>query len=86
MKRTHQDCNRGGSSAALVTMEAVVLASKVMFLFVDASLSCLELFQSMLTKIMFAAAVLCSNDRVPCSVAAADVEADHTDTIALVVE
>ena len=74
------------AGAMLVTMEAVVLASCDKFFFVDVSLACLDFFQSMLTKIMFAAAVLCSNDRVPCSVAAADFEADHTDTIALVVE
>jgi hypothetical protein len=35
---------------------------------------------------MFAAAVLCSSDPVPCSVAADDVEADQTDNIALLVE
>ena len=69
-----------------VTMEDVVLASKNKFLFVHLELSCLDLFQSMLTKIMFAPAVLCSSGPVPCSVAAADVEADHTDTIALLVE
>ena len=40
----------------------------------------------MLMKIMFAAAVLCSSGPVPCSVAAADVEADHDDDIALLVE
>ena len=74
------------AGSILVIMEAVVLASKVKFLFVDASLSCLELFQSMLAKMMFTAAVLCSNNRVPCSVAAADVEPEHTDTIALLVE
>ena len=55
----------------LVTMEDVVLASKVKFLFVELGLACLDLFQSMLTKIMFAPAVLCSNDPVPGSVAAA---------------
>jgi hypothetical protein len=70
----------------LVTMERVVLASKVKFLFVDFAVLCLDLFQSMLTKIMFAAAVLCSSDPVPCSVAADDVEADQTDNIALLVE
>ena len=74
------------AGSMLVTMEVVVSASKVKFLFVDASFACLDLFQSMLMKIMFGPAVLCSNDRVPGSVAAADVEADHTDTIALLVE
>ena len=69
----------------LVTMESVVLASKVKFFFVDASLVCLVLFQSMLMKTMFAPAVLCSSDLVPCSVAVADVGSDHTDTIALLV-
>ena len=70
----------------LVTMEDVVLASKVKFLFVELGLACLDLFQSMLTKIMFAPAVLCSNDPVPCPVAAADAEADHADDIAVLVE
>ena len=70
----------------LVTMEDVVFASTVKFLFVDAGLMCLDLFQSMLTKIMFATAVLCSSGPVPCCVAADDVEADHTDNIALLVE
>ena len=70
----------------LVTMEDVVLASTVKFLFVDAGLVCLDLFQSMLMKIMFAPAVLCSNDPVPCSVVAADAEADHADDIAVLVE
>ena len=70
----------------LVTMEDVVLASTVKFLFVDAGLACLDLFQSMLMKIMFAPAVLCSSGPVPRSVAADDVEADHADDIALLVE
>ena len=70
----------------LVTMEDVVLASKVKFLFVELGLACLDLFQSMLMKIMFAPAVLCSNDPVPCPVAAADAEADHADDIAVLVE
>ena len=47
---------------------------------------CFDLFQSMLMKIMFALAVLCSNDPVPCSVVAADAEADHADDIAVLVE
>ena len=70
----------------LVTMEDVVLASKVKFFFVDAGLACLDLFQSMLMKIMFAPAVLCSSGPVPRSVAVDDVEADHGDDIALLVE
>ena len=70
----------------LVTMEDVVLANKVKFFFVDFGLACLVLFQSMLMKIMFAPAVLCSSGPVPRSVAADDVEADHADDIALLVE
>ena len=70
----------------LVTMEDVVLASFVKFLSVDAGLACLDLFQSMLMKIMFALAVLCSSGPVPCSVAADDVNADHAGDIALLVE
>ena len=70
----------------LVTMEDVVLASRFKLLFVDARLACLFLFQSMLMKIMFAPAVLCSSGPVPCSVAADDVNADHADDIALLVE
>ena len=70
----------------LVTMEDVVSLSTVKFLFVDAGVLCLDLFQSMLTKIMFATAVLCSSGPVPCPVAADDVEADHADDIALLVE
>ena len=70
----------------LVTMEDVVLASTVKFLFADAGLVCLDIFQSMLMKIMFAPAVLCSSGPVPCSVAADDVNADHADDIALLVE
>ena len=70
----------------LVTMAVVVLASTAKFLFVAPGLACLDLFQSMLMKIMFAPAVLCSNDPVPCSVAAADAEADHADDIAVLVE
>ena len=64
-------------------MDDVVLASRVKFLTVAASEMCLDLFQSMLTKIMFATAVLCSSGPVPCCVAADDVEADHADDIAL---
>ena len=70
----------------LVTMEDVVLASKVKFLVVDLSLACLDLFQSMSTKIMFAAAVLCSSGPVPWSAAADDLKADHADGIALLVD
>ena len=60
-------------------MEDVVLASVLKFLAVELGVSCLDGFQSMLTKIMFATAVLCSSGPVPCSVAADDVEADHAD-------
>ena len=67
----------------LVTIEDVVLISRSKFLVVAAEVACLDLFQSMLTKIMFALAVLCSSDPVPFSVAADDVEADLADDIAL---
>ena len=70
----------------LVTTEDVVFASRVNFFLVHAGLACLDLFQSMLMKIMFAPAVLCSSGPVPCSVAADDVNADHADDIALLVE
>ena len=70
----------------LVTTEDVVLASTVKFLLGDAGLACLDLFQSMLMKIMFAPTVLCSSGPVPRSVAADDVEADHADDIVLLVE
>ena len=70
----------------LVTMEDVVLASVVKFLFVAVGLACLDLFQSMLMKIMFAPAVLCSSGPVPCSVGADDVNVDHADDIAVLVE
>ena len=66
----------------LVTMPDVVAASKVKFLFVDFGLACLSLFQSTLTKIMFAATVVCGTGPVPCSVAADDVNVDHGDDIA----
>ena len=62
-------------------MEDVVSASFVKFFVVDVSLKCLDLFQSMLMKIMFVLAVLCSSGPVPCSVAADDCEADHADDI-----
>ena len=65
----------------LVTMEDVVLASTFKFLFVAAGLLCLDVFQSMLTKIMFAPTVLCSSGPVPRSVAVAD----HAGDIALLV-
>ena len=64
-----------------VTMEVVVLASVLKFLIVDFSLMCLDLFQSMLMKIMFVPAVLCSSGPVPCSVKPDDCEADHADDI-----
>ena len=65
----------------LLTMEDVVLASRFKFFFVDAALLCLDLFQSMFTKIMFATAVLC--DSVPLS---SSVQADHANDIALLVK
>ena len=65
----------------LVTMEDVVLASIFKFLFVHVGLSCLVLFQSMLTKIMFAMVVLCSSGLVSSSVAADDLQAEHADAI-----
>jgi len=70
----------------LVTTEDIVLASKVKFFLVDVGLACLDLFQSMLMKIMFAPAVLCSSGPVPCSVGADDVNVDHADDIAVLVE
>ena len=70
----------------LVTMEDVVPASTVKFFLVHAGLLCLPLFQSMLMKIIFAPAVLCSSGPVPRSVAAANVLADHADNIVLLVE
>ena len=70
----------------LVTMEDVISASTVKFFFVDAGLVCLDLFQSILMKIMFAPAVLCSSGPVARSVAADDVEADNADDIAVLVE
>ena len=67
-------------------MEDVVLASLLKFFLVTASLACLDLFQSMLMKIMFAAAVLCSSGPVPSTVAEDDGNGDHGDDIALLVE
>ena len=61
-------------------MEEIVSASLVMFLRVDPSLSCLDLFQSMLTKIMFVLAVLCSSGTV--LEPAEPVASDHTDNMA----
>ena len=58
-------------------MEDVVVASTVKLFFVAFSLACLDLFQPMLMKIMFASAVLCSSGPVPCSVAADDVDGHH---------
>ena len=63
-------------------MEDVVLASVIKFLSVELGLACLDGFQSMLTKIMFAATVVCGTGPVPCSVAADDVNVDHGDDIA----
>jgi len=72
----------------LVTMEDIVWVSFFRFLHVDTAVLCLELFQSMFTRIMLTQAVLCSSDTVtehveavlcssgtvtePCSVAAAE--------------
>ena len=70
----------------LVTIEDVVLASFFKFLFVTRGFACLDLFQSMLTKIMFAMVVLCSSGLVLCSVAADDLQAEHADAIALLVQ
>ena len=70
----------------LVTMEDVVLASSLKFLVVHVRFSCLFLFQSMLTKIMFAMLVLCSDGLVSCSVAADDLQAEHADDIALLLQ
>ena len=75
----------------LVTMADVVLASAFKFLLLAAGL-CLPrrcsvaAAESMLMKIMFAPAVLCSSGPVPCSVGADDVNADHADDIAVLVE
>ena len=70
----------------LVTMEDVVLARTPKFLFVHVGLSCLDFFQSMLMKIMFAMVVLCSSGSVSCSVAADDLQAEPADDIALMVQ
>ena len=68
----------------IVTMEDIVSASAIRFLRVDAVVLCLDFFQSMLTKIMFASAVLCSSGTVP--EPAEHVEVDHADRMALLVE
>ena len=70
----------------LVTMEDVVLISRSKFFVVAAGVLCLDLFQSMLTKIMFAMDVLCSSGLVSCSVAADDPQAEHADDIALLMK
>ena len=70
----------------LLTMEVVVLVSRFRFLFVLAALLCLDLFQSMFTKIMFATAVLCGSVPMLSSVAADFVKADHANDIALLVK
>ena len=66
-----------------VTMEDVVAASFFRFLRVDAAVSCLDLFQSMFTRIMLMQAVLCSSDTVTGPVEHA--ETDHAEDIALAV-
>ena len=53
------------SGFMLVTMEAMVLESLSKFLRAATGLMCLEHFQSMLMKIMFASSVLCSSGTVP---------------------
>jgi len=65
----------------LVTMDEAVSASLVVFLRMDASLSCLDLFQSRLTKITCMLAVLCSSGAV--LEPAEPVASDHTDNMAL---
>ena len=70
----------------LETMADIVLPSTLKFFSVTFALACLSLFQSMLTKIMFAAAVLCSSGLVPSTVAEDDGNGDHGDDIALLVE
>ena len=67
----------------LATTEDVVTASTRRFLRVDAKVLCLDLFQSMLMKIMFASAVLCSSGTVP--EPAEPVGADHADLMVLLV-
>ena len=68
-----------------VTMEVIVSVIFGMFLLMDAAESCLDLFQSMLTKIMITLPVLCSSGAVPVPVEDAGnmalreeaAEADH---------
>ena len=78
----------------LVTMEDVVSASFVRFLCVDAGLLCLDLFQSMLMKIMFVPVVLCSSGTAPesteqaavlCSSGTVPELAEHADHMVLLV-
>ena len=70
----------------LVSMENVVSCSVHKFFSAHVGLSCLDLFQSMLMKIIFATAVLCSSGSVSCSVAADSPEVDHADDIVLLVK
>ena len=67
----------------LVTMEVIVWVSFFRFLRVDSVVLCLELFQSMFTKIMLTPVVLCSSDTVTEPVE--HVEAAHAEHIALAV-
>ena len=67
-------------------MEDVVLASVLKFLSVELGVACLDGFQSMLTKIMFAMVVLCNSGLVSCSVAADDLQAEHAEGIALLMK
>jgi hypothetical protein len=68
----------------LVTIEHVVFQSFARFLRVDTALACLDAFQSMLTKIMFTSAALCSN--VPMPEPTDHAEAEDADNIVLLVE
>lgn len=78
----------------LVTMEAMVLESLSKFLRAAAGLMCLEHFQSMLMKIMFASSVLCSSGTAPvsteqavvlCSSGTVPELAEHADHMVLLV-
>jgi hypothetical protein len=82
------------SGFMLVTMEAMVLESTPRFLRVDAGLLCLDLFQSMLMKIMFVPVVLCSSGTAPesteqaavlCSSGTVPELAEHADHMVLLV-
>ena len=64
-----------------VTMERVVWDRTAKFFLVEGKLSCLDLFQSRLMKIMFTLVVLCCSGTVPRSEAADDVEADHAESL-----